>query len=587
MNIERSSLRHESDPRTNPAFVSISSEYELASDHELASSQPVSLIQLCTKTGHSRNRASRRARTLNLGSAEHMIGSHGILTHDGVDRHGRLPLTPLPDSSNPANYGLSDEARNLITHPRMISEEDRWLPDGSCTIIAREQPRHSSLSDHHTQPNPLNYSSHYSKSQARESDCTSVSPFLRNTGSWDPTCLDGTTGIAYIVPGRQNPGPQRREYMPASLQIYKDNYDHPHDMSPYESFRLKHRNNRTDLPEINSGLQYGFPADAEHGRLTGNTTIRSEPPLGKHYRERLSNSELGTAAVEVQDSHNSEGSSSSAFGARLLSGTGLSQRTLKEKIYEILENINTEPKTDSKSLSTKDNAGTEREPPRVHGEERLAPCLQATSLPSYGPSDNDTETRQMPTDSLGFGSGKGLVAYQDAFDATKISHMGLAPANIELGMQAASEVERPLKSSPKMIKPPPGFHDAGVPTFFKKGAERLREADRWFHQDTRGEPQLRQFISNVGENYVDKAERFGGQVSSEEERVFAKRTISIMGDLIASLETYKANDRKNAGQYFADFGPVESHYCEPSSKQRSYFEETSGFTAVDDENNST
>lgn len=586
MNTERFNLRPEGDPRTHPAFLSISSEYELASDHELASSQPVSLIQLCTKTGHSRNRASRRARALNLESAEHLVGTHGVLAHGRVDRLERLPLTPVADYSNHASYGLSDEPRNLTTHPKIVPEEYQWLPDGNHTVIAREQLRHLSLSDHHTQSNPLNYSSRYSKSQARESGYTSESPFLKKSDSWDPSCLDRATCV--ILPGRQNPGPQRREHMPASLQIYRDNYDRPHDRSPYESFRLKHRNNRTDLPEINSGLQYGFPADVEHGMPMRNTTIRSEPPLGKHYREGLSSSGLGTPAVKIQNSHKSEDSSSSAIGSRLSSGTDLFQRTLKEKIYAMLENINTEPKTGPKLWSTKDSAGTERGLPTVHGEERLAPRLQATSLPFYGPSDNDTETRQRPTEFLDLGSGKGQIAYQDSFDATNISHIGPGPTNIELGMQADSEVGRPSKTSPeRIIKPPPGFYDAGIPTFFRKGSERLREADRWFHQDTRGEPRLRQFISNVGENFVDKTERFEGQVFSEEDRIFAKRTISIMGDLIASLETYKANDRKIGRQHFADFGPVESHYCEPSSKQCSYFEETCGFIAAEDENDFT
>lgn len=586
MSTERFNLRSEGDPRAHPAFVNISSEYELASDHELASSQPVSLIQLCTKTSHSTNRTSRRARPLNLGSAEQMVVTHGVLTHDGDDRHERLPPTPLTDYPNPANYGLSDESGYLRTHPRILSEEYQWLPDGGHAVIAREQPRHPSLSDHNTQSNPLNYSSHYSKSQARESGYTSESPFLRKSDSRDPSCLDRATCV--ILPGRKNSAPQRKEYTPASLQIYRDNYDRPHDRSPYETFRLRHRNNRTDLPEINSGLQYGFAADVGHGNPVRNTTIRSEPPLGKHYRGRISNPELETPAMEIQNSHKSEDSSSFAFGSRLSISTDPSQRNLREKIYAVLENMNTESQTDPRPLSTRDTSGTERGFDRARGEEGMASPLGVTALASYGPSVNEAETRHTASEPLDFGSGKRLVAYQDAFDATKISPMGPGPANIELDMQADSEVERPSKtSSERIIKPPPGFYDAGIPPFFKKGAERLREADKWFHQDTRGEPRLRQFISNVGENYVGKIERLEDQVFSEEDRVFAKRTISIMGDLIASLETYKSNDRINGGQYFADFAPVESHYCDPSSKQCSYFEESTGSTAVENENDFT
>ncbi|KAL4785890.1 hypothetical protein BJX76DRAFT_150158 [Aspergillus varians] len=581
MATQRFTFRPESYPQTATALAHTASDYELASVRELASSQPVSLIQLCTKAGHSRNRAARRARVSHSDSADGMTETLGVSSLHGVEKEGTFSRPPLPNYANTAEYGLSDEPRHPNPPSRIVSQE--------YAENAQEQTWHPSLNDYHTQKNPLNYASHCNDSQSRESSYMSESPFLRKSDLWNLSRSERATEPADMTPvTNQSPMdmPQsnlytqkahQKEYMSASsLQLYRDSFDRPHDKSPYESFRLKHRNNRTDLPEITSGLQYGFPSNLDHGNSIGNTNIQSEPSLATHICERLSNSEAVAHSRGAQKSHLSQ--DASTLGSSLSNGTNISQRTLKEEIYAILDNMNIGSKTDPKS--TRNSKAMEYGSTGVQDEAQPAQPLRAGTSPLYGEISGNAEIVRGGSKSHGLDSGERPARRQQEVNATDNLYMvETGQSNIELSMQAERGLRRTSGTSDmppaRIIRPPPGLSEPDIPSRFKKAEARLRDADNWFHQDARGEGQLRRYIASVAENFVDRSERLGGQAFSGKDRVFAKQTISVLGDAIANIHSYGPSSRKEQGQYFADFKPVASRYCE-SREQRSYFDNTWG-----------
>ncbi|KAL4920922.1 hypothetical protein BDW62DRAFT_152360 [Aspergillus aurantiobrunneus] len=571
MALPNRSFRPESHAQTYPAVGRTTSDYELANDWELASSQPVSLIQLCTKPGHSRNTRTRRARAVHSNSVDDMAPTQGSPAFHRVDKCERFARLPLPSYSNPAEYGPGDEPGHTASPPRIVSQEYPWQQGGTHTENVQEQTWEQTLSNYHTQKNPLNYASNHTGSQSRQGSYMSESPFLKNPDSWDIPCSERATGPASMTPVvKQSPidasqsnhytqAIPRKEYMTvSSLQLYRDSFDHPHDRSPYESFRLRHRNNRTDLPEINSGLQFGYAPDLEYGKSTGHMAIRSEPSFGIHSREQLSNSEALKRSREDRKTHKPQDAPSS----RLSSGTSISQRTLKEEIYAILDNMNVGFKTDPKSTLTQNSEGSEHNSPSALDQDPPAQPLRAAALPLYGTGSGDIETQRKGSESQSRNSGEELAERKHEVNPTETPDTKPGQSNIEPNIHADRGLERPsaISDAPleRIIKPPPGLSKPEISSLFRKKEKRLLDAERWFHQHTHGQVSLHQQTVDFAENIVDKYERFGGKELPERDHIFAKQYLAVVGRVIANFRAYRPDSPTTQTGYFTNFEPVVS-----------------------------
>ncbi|KAL4980448.1 hypothetical protein BDW66DRAFT_55270 [Aspergillus desertorum] len=578
MAAQRYIIRSESYTQAIPAFARRTIDYELADDQELASSKPVSLIQLCRKSS-SRNRATKKTKAFHSASADDLREvSRGVPAHDDADNHEHFPRLSLPSYSNPADYGSGDESEKLtLPSSRFVSQEYPWQSDGSHSETTQEPTWHPSPGDYHTQKNPLSFATHSNRSHAGEISYTSESPFFRKS-EWDSSERD--TGPVDSTPvTRRSPLEtpqsylysqkiQQMEHLPASLQIYRESFDRPHDRSPYESYRLNHRNNRTDIHEITSRLQYGEPQDLAYGKTMGNITIRSAPSFTSHGRSRLSNTEAATHSIATRRGHKPQ--KALILGSRLSSGISTCQRTLKEEIYAILDNMHLNSQTDSDPASTQTCKSTQSPPTRPH---EVSEDLKAESsgLRSFLASGNiKVEQKE---------------AIIRAHDLRKEQHRCqkantadiLPSESDQSNNESVLETPGTSEASPEIIKPPQGLLKLellGLDNMPESTAARLRDAGHWFHEDVRGEEQLRRHIDSIAENFVDRTERLEGQAFSRQGRILNKQTISALGNVIANLHAYNSGAREDKEGYFANFAPVASRYCDrPVSGQRSYFED--------------
>lgn len=475
--------------QTAPTSVRRAFDYEIADDQELASSQPISLIQLC-RTNASRNKAIKKLRNFHSDS-EDVPGNGPVPQFTEKQEHfSRLPFSGY---SHPPQLSSSINSGTLAPL-QFVPQEYEWGRNGSHNDELQEQEARlwPGQSDYHAQKNPLSYASHYNASQSRDSGYMTESPFMRKS-DWEAP----------------------------SLHLYRDNYDLPGDRSPYESVRLKQRPNRGALPEITSGLHFGVPPDQSYERPTQTMA---------ETRGGLTNPD------------------ESALRSRLSSGTSISQRTLKEEIYAILENMNLNSQADSQPTVLSDS---QKRPACAQAHEPSQE-LQATS------SVDEVPSREASDDIKDEGKEPEALAEDVTQTAARTS------------VTASDAIPE------KTIRPPPGLSKPEkAPSFdaLDSRLARLYDANTWFHRDSRGEEQLRRHIANIAGNFVDRSERLRGSAFPEQDRLLAERTILLFGNAIANLHAYNSSNKGGQTDYFASFNHVETRYCEPVfEKRRSYFE---------------
>ncbi|KAL4881007.1 hypothetical protein BJY04DRAFT_218527 [Aspergillus karnatakaensis] len=599
----RLAFRPEAHIQTAPTLNRRVLDYELASDQDLASSQPISLIDLCTRPSYSRNKA-KNLRVYHPDNAVDRTEIGLSTTIQGVDTLQPLSLRPGPSFPVQDGYEVSDDASHITPPSRFVSHGYSWQRDESGPDSIQDQAWQATLNDHHTQMNPLSYASRHETPQTRESSYISESPFLRksdllysnrNTHAGD---LVSATETAPVDTPHSNLYAQmlhQRECVPAaSLQLYRDSFDRPHDKSPYETFRLKHRNNRTDLPEITSGLQYGAPTDNDYGHPEGYTTIRSEPTFTTTYPELLRG--------ENRSYHDPQ--DVLARNSRLTSESGLSQqkqRVLKEEIFAILDNMHLGPEVDSKPALTPHSSETTE--PEIDFDasddaELMETRLNIATLLENELDQDDLEIGGDKPESQCSILNEELPVCQPEADLSDAAYEAPNASYFEDGKQT-EQSDRKLEGDAKAIaarttKPPPGFggpdfkpppglsgpdfHSAPETSDFTKQTNslqtRLREADAWFHTDGRGEKSLRRLAENIADNHVERNERLGGQPYLGRDRDCAKQTILAVGTAIINLHSYKSKEYQKHNDYFANFKDLSSHYYQsPRGGQRSYFDQ--------------
>jgi hypothetical protein len=599
-----------------PAYARRAPDYELGSDQDLASSQPVSLAQLYKKTT-SRNKAGRNSRSFFDDNADYMAEGGGNAVH-GFDTHASYS-----PRANTGEYMLSNETGHLTPPQRFVPQGYPWQRHGTATGLDQGQSWHHDLNEYQTQRNPLSYTNHGNPSQSRNNSGMSESPFLRkvdrsfpNGETWP---ADSATAVSQTTPFNTSYSKMQshKEYMaPSSLQLYRDSFDQPQDKSPYETIRIKHRNNRTVLPEINSGLQFGFNPEAEYKQYTANATIRSEPTPATHYHARLPNifdsETMGETLAARKPLEELKAPKVLATHSRLSSGTSVSQRTIKEEIYAILDNLSLGPNTNSQ-LTSSPQVSESTETGSSASDAHLEPLDDPSPMPSEpqgsgdgtGVEDEDMlelNKEDLVDRALGIKEGQYKLS-KDHCDSKKGRLLKLYESESPRSTEKLPASSYSHKPTERTIKPPPGlsrrFHTEDSLAFPAKESllqanrlierdsscaenkepaclaanARLQEVNKWFHKDNRGEDELRQHIANIANNFVENRERRNAQAFSEQDNIFAKQLITTVGGVLANLRAYTPQDKRDPARYFANYKDMHPRCYEArTGGQRSYFD---------------
>lgn len=133
----------------------------------------------------------------------------------------------------------------------------------------------------------------------------------------------------------------------------------------------------------------------------------------------------------------------------------------------------------------------------------------------------------------------------------------------------------------KAVPPPPGLP---IPLEQQKDADslffdtlapnraRLEEANSWFHTDNRGASELRQLVSSIAYDNVEREALLHGNSRPTSETTTAWQTTLLLGNVIANLQLHASSDLTQQADYFSDYAVVDSACCEPShGGRRSYF----------------
>ncbi|KAF7125946.1 hypothetical protein CNMCM5793_002305 [Aspergillus hiratsukae] len=153
------------------------------------------------------------------------------------------------------------------------------------------------------------------------------------------------------------------------------------------------------------------------------------------------------------------------------------------------------------------------------------------------------------------------------------------------GDVAKDKPEDPYNKLPvansKVVPPPPGlpmrleqqkitdflFFDTLAPK-----RARLEEADSWFHTDNRGASELRQVVSSIAYDHVEREALLHGNSHPTSETTTAWQSTLLLGNVIANLQLHASSGPTQQAGYFANYGEVDSGCCEPSyGGRRSYF----------------
>ena len=126
--------------------------------------------------------------------------------------------------------------------------------------------------------------------------------------------------------------------------------------------------------------------------------------------------------------------------------------------------------------------------------------------------------------------------------------------------------------------PPPGLSKRAAssptePILSDEKRERLEEANRWFHNDGRGQDEFRRLVLGIAQTEASKCKPDGTQPYVMKENRAVEPYTLLLGDVIANLRSYVLEGPKTKSDYFSNYGDVPAHCCEPShGGRRSYFD---------------
>ncbi|KAF9886090.1 hypothetical protein FE257_012025 [Aspergillus nanangensis] len=584
-----------------PSNTSLGDIHELESFDDLASSQPISLSQLCTKRPV---KISKRARAENPGYGDIRDGFSPASFYEPGHNKPRSRMSMI-HHANSRECGLDIRKEGGLRTSGFNSLED-------CGKHGEEAPEQAWYSDKiRCLQNPLSRSTDFDVSHAYPDSgfhgSISDSPFVRNNAyhseygllPTDMYSLSNRASSVDVPP--DNPYSyvsSDRDIQPdSSFSIYRASFDRPENQSPYESLHSRRSHyNPPDIRDLSATMQ-AASVDPHQEQFISHASPEHEPISRTVACQWGSNMGYYAGGAEWQAPHfdaspvqppHSIRAPHPSFTTRSNSDgswatKGSEGNVPKEEAAAFLKNMVEFSKSVDAETTVRHSRATDPSQSscwddEVYMEPPLTDTYRAMGQNFLVTAQKGPETRvpwgcpvtiqeDSPLDQSSFGGG---YLYEDIMQKT---------------------MERALKNQDKdlngerckVVQPPPGIPGpvvrrtpVGLSFLAKTPATeqaRIDEANTWFSTDGRWGRQLRQLrqqVADIGETHAGRIERLQGGGSDGET---AKHMTQLLGDVIINLHSYASPDSPSQASSFANFGLVRSRYCEPSlGGRRSYYD---------------
>ncbi|GES62803.1 hypothetical protein ATEIFO6365_0005058300 [Aspergillus terreus] len=570
MTTQRLSLNSPSTPTRTSRFAVQDESHELDSFEHLASSQPISLSQLCA-------RASSRLRTGKSSKRSH------IENHDEDDTKGTSSITDSRDASETKSLSRlskihhANKTQSEAFEPSNEQDSDTWYNRG----------------DIHPHRNPLSYSCGYDSpftySASGPYDAVSSSPFIKNTTSHNEF---GTWPAARSYQRLLSASPANSRLnnilAESSFSIYRESFDRPKNQSPYESLHAQRAShNHPDIRDVAANMQTLSAEPHVERKMKRMTYLSSHHDVLREHSSDLDigdqPSTPGSTPVTTSDQKHLHGKHSARGFEQTESPSpeDIRRRSVKDEVTAFLRAIvqNSHPnarqmEVQSLSQETKTSLSEQSSAENITEE-----------MPSRGKyADTDNEVKHSPSnaswDSPENEDHTPVSVSKE--DRVSFSQHGYLYEEIMEKMAKKAHESKPNKT----VRPPPGIPDPVVqntpmgPSYLGRNPiqvqERIGDAKYWFSNDNRGNQQLRQQVADIAENYAQRIDKFNGN-GAFFDSVTAKQMTLLLGNVVINLHSYYSPDSHDLTKQdgcFANFGRVKSRYCEPNlGGRRSYFDQ--------------
>ncbi|PLN75015.1 hypothetical protein BDW42DRAFT_199655 [Aspergillus taichungensis] len=588
----RGASSNDADPNASPSTVSfdMGREYhELAGFDELASSQPIALSDLCIRA-RPRCKGNRNRKPL-------------LHDHEGTLKENNSAMGPFTDgllkprSRLSALHQLKNGVCNLSGNQKEQQVTATLMYHGFAVQETRkdeidEQESHQRVSTCY-QKNPLSYSNIYDGTHSytrHHYDLMSASTVVTSdhylTSQMDqpadtPRTTNGSASFGLAqVDFRHHIMLSHKNYPRDSpLNLYRADFDHPSDRSPYKSLPLQRV--QTNLGSVPSTLQQSVPVDQYFDYYSvKQTSVQGAVVNQNPTEENMIRDEAKPASIKLP-----------------LPYPNLPYTNHPDQEGRSFEEL-TDPTTPN-PLKDKERCSSALNPAALlrWGQES-GPGNRRTYIPdpfmrddganraSYRKGNDESmglanlgchfaalKARPTPTHQTNSGNTFARnpcerVMLEELRDGSSVE-MVVGCGQEETGGNGVSSGSRCQSPGPPVVGPLTKgtsgwcFTKDTIMIESKRG-----NTDAWFHIDGRGEEELRQQIESVSERYAQVKQDLG-----EPNPTHARQTTGLLGNAIANLLSYVSGDRNEQAANFADFGNISDCYCEPSlGGRRSYFE---------------
>ncbi|GIJ99311.1 hypothetical protein Aspvir_001441 [Aspergillus viridinutans] len=580
--------------------INMDVQHELHSLDDIASSRPVALSELWNRAS-LRGKVTKPLKPLQIGGRRIQDVKEISTDTESVvvaQRKPRARLTPMHRSYIEAGHHEGQQTE-ILQRSRIRSEA--YYP--TYAYEAKEHLWHEKA-DGHVQQNPLSYCDGYDPSylQCLRHDYRSVSDglffkhqnFLQSEhGIWpaEPCAAPNNTRV---VSYEQCPVSDHQYIKESYIELPHGGIDNGYDQSGYGSleapdYHYTQRDvHRTALPIENAYFGQAQVNYTSHDPVQANAELLEV--VRQKLLRKISSSDRaqisGTAEIQASNpirvslpSHDRKSSSAESDSSK-----ASSKRSIKEEATAFLQSVVENSQLDTKGTRSQDLTVQSEESAIVrlqqgsHEAEHMKSlsvgmCDRHASLEDARPVNQQVNLPHKGTNLL-------LKAGTDEHLPRTTNHHLVHKGDIAKGKQE-NTYDKPLIANSKAVAPPPGlpmpleqqkttdflFFDSLAPN-----RARLEEANSWFHTDNRGASELRQLVSSMAYDYVEREALLQGNSRPTSETTTAWQTTLLLGNVIANLQLHASGDPTKQADYFSNYGVVDSGCCEPShGGRRSYF----------------
>ncbi|EAW23916.1 uncharacterized protein NFIA_034840 [Aspergillus fischeri NRRL 181] len=575
-------------------------QHELHSLDDIASSRPVALSELWNRAT-LRGKVTKPLKPLQIGGRQIHDGKEISTDTESIavaQCKPRARLAPMHRSYIEAGH-YNGQQTEILQRSRIRSEA--YYP--AYAHEAKEYLWHEKA-DGHVQQNPLSYCDGYDPSylQCLRHDHRSVSDglfykhqnFLQSEhATWpaEPCAAPNNTRVASY---EQCPVADH-QYIPESyIELPHGGIRNRDDLSGYVSLEgPDYHYSQRDIHGAALPIENAY-SDQAQLNYTSHDSVQADSELLEVVRQKLlrkissSARAEGSGPAEVQapdpvrvslPSHDRKPSSAESDSSK-----ASSRRSIKEEATAFLQSVVENSHLDAKGISSQDLT--------VQSEEYAVARLQQGSheaeyvkSPSVGMCDRHAsmENARPINEQVNLGD-KGT---NSLLNVGNNEHL---PRNtnhrlVHRGDIAKDKQENPydklLIANSKAVPPPPGLPIPLEPqrttdfllfNTLAPNRARLEEANSWFHTDNRGASELRQLVSSIAYDHVEREALLRGTSRPTPETTTAWQTTLLLGNVIANLQLHASSDPAKQADYFSNYGVVDSACCEPShGGRRSYF----------------